>query len=62
VRGHCFKSRRLTPWRRAATEFHLGILKAKLAKYRQQLLEPAKGASAGKVRPSVHFEGQRRPP
>jgi ribosome-interacting GTPase 1 len=40
----------------------LGILKAKLAKYRQQLLEPAKGASAGKVRPSVHFEGQRRPP
>lgn len=31
-----------------ATEYHLGLLKAKLAKYRQQLLEPT-GKSAGKV-------------
>ncbi|VDN32545.1 unnamed protein product, partial [Gongylonema pulchrum] len=29
-----------------ATEYHLGLLKAKLAKYRQQLLEPTtKGSS-----------------
>ena len=32
-----------------ATESHLGILKAKLAKYRAQLLEPPKGAGSGKV-------------
>jgi ribosome-interacting GTPase 1 len=29
-----------------ATEYHLGLLKAKLAKYRVQLLEPTKGAGA----------------
>ena len=33
-----------------ATEYHLGLLKAKLAKYRSQLLEPSKSAGAGKVR------------
>ena len=27
-----------------ATEYHLGLLKAKLAKYRSQLLEPSKKA------------------
>lgn len=30
-----------------ATEYHLGTLKAKLAKYRQQLLEPDKKSKPG---------------
>lgn len=32
-----------------ATEYHLGLLKAKLARYRSQLLDPPKSAGAGKV-------------
>ena len=31
-----------------ATEYHLGLLKAKLAKYRLMLLEPDKAGGAGK--------------
>lgn len=31
----------------AATEYHLGLLKAKLAKYRSQLLEPTKKGEKG---------------
>ena len=31
----------------SATEYHLGLLKAKLAKYRSQLLEPSKKAEKG---------------
>lgn len=34
----------------AATEYHLGLLKAKLAKYRAQLLEPPKSASSKVLR------------
>lgn len=30
-----------------ATEYHLGLLKAKLAKYRSELLEPAKKGEKG---------------
>ena len=30
-----------------ATEYHLGVLKAKLAKYRSQLLEPSKKGEKG---------------
>lgn len=30
-----------------ATEYHLGLLKAKLAKYRSQLLEPSKKGEKG---------------
>lgn len=30
-----------------ATEYHIGLLKGKLARYRQQLLEPPPGASSG---------------
>lgn len=30
-----------------ATEYHLGVLKAKLAKYRAQLLEPSKKSEKG---------------
>lgn len=30
-----------------ATEYHLGVLKAKLAKYRGQLLEPSKKSEKG---------------
>jgi developmentally-regulated GTP-binding protein 2 len=30
-----------------ATEYHLGLLKAKLAKYRSQVLEPAKAKEKG---------------
>jgi len=39
-----------------ATEYHLGLLKAKLAKYRAQLLEPT-GKSGAKVssRELYHF-------
>ena len=39
---HCYKLY-------TATEYHLGLLKAKLAKYRSQLLEPSK-TGAGKVK------------
>lgn len=31
----------------SATEYHLGLLKAKLAKYRSQLLEPPKKSEKG---------------
>ena len=41
------------PYPHSATEYHLGLLKAKLAKYRSQLLEPSKSAGAAKVR--IHY-------
>jgi ribosome-interacting GTPase 1 len=37
----------LTPADIQATEYHLGNLKAKLAKYRAQLLEPEKKSAKG---------------
>ena len=39
-----------------ATEYHLGLLKAKLAKYRSQLLEPT-GKAGAKVK---HLRGHNR--
>lgn len=35
---------------RIATEYHLGILKAKLAKYRQDLIDIKTAAGGGKVK------------
>uniref|UniRef100_A0A8D1LUS7 Uncharacterized protein n=1 Tax=Sus scrofa TaxID=9823 RepID=A0A8D1LUS7_PIG len=40
----CLQRPQKTP--RESTEYHLGLLKAKLAKYRAQLLEPSKSASS----------------
>jgi len=37
-----------------ATEYHLGLLKAKLAKYRAQLLEPS-GKAGAKVSGNLHY-------
>ncbi|ODQ63696.1 P-loop containing nucleoside triphosphate hydrolase protein [Nadsonia fulvescens var. elongata DSM 6958] len=39
-----------------ATEYHIGLLKGKLARYRQQLLEPAPGSSSS---PGQGFEVQK---
>lgn len=39
-----------------ATEYHIGLLKGKLARYRQQLLEPAPGSSS---QPGQGFEVQK---
>lgn len=38
---------RLFPFLHTATEYHLGLLKAKLAKYRAQLLEPKSAGAKG---------------
>lgn len=43
----------------SATEYHLGLLKAKLAKYRQQLLEPT-GKSGAKVRKVLFLQVKKR--
>lgn len=42
------------------TEYHLGLLKAKLARYRSQLLDPPKKPSAENVGFSVIKHGQAR--
>ena len=45
----------------AATEYHLGLLKAKLAKYRAQLIEAPKGGAGAKVIILLHTPNKQRP-
>ncbi|KAJ3548556.1 hypothetical protein NMY22_g1220 [Coprinellus aureogranulatus] len=58
--GSLCLTNRLTAQKNKATEYHLGLLKAKLARYRAQLLEPAAKSSGGGTGFEVQKSGDAR--